>query len=174
MFDKVLIVVGKTFSGKTYFVDKYLKNKGYTQVITHTTRPKRETEDENAYYFETEINQNGLALREYDMIDNHVAYWTTKEDIYNTVNPVIIIDIEGAIEIAKTLGAENVRVVYVNELESVIFKRMTKGERSNENLSESLRRFNDDKKHFEKLDQKFRNLNGYNYMSGEKFLWINR
>lgn len=40
MFDKVLIVVGKTMSGKTYFVNKYLVPKGYNQVITHTTRPK--------------------------------------------------------------------------------------------------------------------------------------
>ena len=60
------------------------------------------------------INQSGLALREYDMIDGHVGYWTTKEDILSTEHPVIIIDIKGAIEITKELGEENVRIAYVN------------------------------------------------------------
>ena len=63
MFDKVLIVVGKTMSGKTHFVKNYLVPKGYNQVITHTTRPKRITESDNSYFFENEINQSGLALR---------------------------------------------------------------------------------------------------------------
>lgn len=175
MFDKVLIVVGKTMSGKTHFVNNYLVPKGYNQVITHTTRPKRITESNNSYFFENEINQSGLALREYDMIDGHVGYWTTKEDILSTEHPVIIIDIKGAIEITKELGEENVRIAYVNEKDTTILNRINNSDRGNtEDIKESMRRYEDDLIQFEKMDKKFSIQGGYNYMTGEKFLWINR
>ena len=175
MKDKLMIVLGKTMSGKTTYIN-YLKTRGYEQVITHTTRPKRETEDDNAYHFEKEINGNGIALREYDMIDGHVGYWTELDDIFNIDQPVIITDYKGAVELIETLGMSNVRLSYINTSDEVITNRINNSKRGQtEDIKESIRRFEDDKKQFVKLDNFFeeKDLDTICFLSGEKFMEIN-
>jgi Guanylate kinase len=147
------IIIGKTMSGKTTFVNKHMKPEGYNQVITHTTRPMRPSETSADYHFETDVPTDGsaLALREYDMIDGHVAYWTTVDDIETTVKPVLIIDVQGALEIAKSMS--DVMIFYVNTPDEVIKERLFNSSRGKvEDLAESKRRYDDDVKQFAKLD----------------------
>ena len=174
MYDKILIVVGKTMSGKTTYVNGYLKERGFNQVKTHTTRPQRKTESNDAYHFETEVNKNGLALREYDMVDGHVAYWVDPSDIEETEHPVIIIDVQGAVELIKYLGKDNVRIAYVNTSDETILKRMRKSKRGKtEDESETMRRYMDDVNQFRKLDLFFTLKGGIDYIDGSYFLGIN-
>ena len=37
----MLIILGKTASGKNTIVNKLVKNYGFKQLVTYTTRPKR-------------------------------------------------------------------------------------------------------------------------------------
>ena len=153
MIDKVLIVIGKTMSGKTTYVQNELIPRGYTQVITHTTRPRRATESETAYHFETAVHGETLALREFDMIGGHVAYWTTLLDIMATPKPVIVIDVQGALELVRVLG-DNAVVRYINTPNDVIRERLTTSSRGVvEDERESMRRYADDVTQFAKLDQ---------------------
>lgn len=153
MTDKVLIVIGKTMSGKTTYVQNELIPQGYTQVITHTTRPRRATESKTAYHFETAVHGETLALREFDMIGGHVAYWTTTADILATPKPVIIIDVQGAIELVRALG-DNAVIRYLNTPNDIIRERLTTSSRGvMEDEQESMRRYADDVMQFAKLDR---------------------
>lgn len=148
------IIIGKTMSGKTTFIKEHMLAKGYHQVITHTTRPQRPSEQADAYHFETSVPQTPdvLALREYDMIGGHVAYWTTLADIQATVKPVMIIDVKGAIELCQNIP--DAMIYYLNTPDAVIKERLFNSSRGKtENIAESKRRYNDDVKEFAKLDQ---------------------
>lgn len=114
-------------------------------------------------------------MREYDMIDGHVGYWTTKEDILSLNTLLLLLILRVPIEITKELGEENVRIAYVNEKDTTILNRINNSDRGNtEDIKESMRRYEDDLIQFEKMDKKFSIQGGYNYMTGEKFLWVNR
>ena len=108
------------------------------------------------------------------MIDGHVAYWVEPSDIAETEHPVIIIDVQGAVELIKHLGKDNVRIAYVNTSDETILKRMRKSKRGKtEDESETMRRYMDDVNQFRKLDLFFTLKGGIDYIDGSYFLGIN-
>ena len=46
----MLILMGRTASGKTLVMDKLVKNNGFNSVVTYTTRPIRKCEIPNVTY----------------------------------------------------------------------------------------------------------------------------
>ena len=166
---KLTIVVGKTFSGKSTLLRKYLKG-GFQIIKTHTTRPVRETENGTEYYFEdNESYQNkkedgiALAAREYHTVAGLWSYWTELKDIIQYDNPIMILDLEGAKELVKYIADLRKKdssfilayeVLYLNTSLDVIRDRIENSDRGNsESKQESYRRLQSDIDAMYKLDQ---------------------
>lgn len=120
---KPTILVGKSGSGKDYLL-KYMVQKGFTPLVSHTTRPKRANEiDCTDYYFvsvtEFLANNDFIETRSYDTELNgekHTWYYglSNRElDRNNDKNIVTIFDIPGANEFIKNTGMD-CNIIYLD------------------------------------------------------------
>lgn len=120
---KPTILVGKSGSGKDYLL-KYMVQKGFTPLISHTTRPKRANEiDCLDYYFvgvtEFLANNDFIETRSYDTELNgekHTWYYglSNRElDRNKDKNIVTIFDIPGANEFIKNTGMD-CNIIYLD------------------------------------------------------------
>ena len=120
---KPTILVGKSGSGKDYLL-KYMVQKGFTPLVSHTTRPKRANEiDCIDYYFvsvtEFLANNDFIETRSYDTELNgekHTWYYglSNRELVRNQdKNIVTIFDIPGAIELIKNTGLD-CNIIYLD------------------------------------------------------------
>lgn len=120
---KPTILVGKSGSGKDYLL-KYMVQKGFTPLVSHTTRPKRANEiDCLDYYFvgvtEFLANNDFIETRSYDTELNgekHTWYYglSNRElDRNKDKNIVTIFDIPGANEFIKNTGID-CNIIYLD------------------------------------------------------------
>lgn len=120
---KPTILVGKSGSGKDYLL-KYMVQKGFTPLVSHTTRPKRANEiDCIDYYFvsvtEFLASNDFIETRSYDTELNgekHTWYYglSTRElDRNKDKNIVTIFDIPGANEFIKNTGID-CNIIYLD------------------------------------------------------------
>lgn len=80
----LMIVVGRTGSGKSSLINKLCERGGYKQLISQTTRPKR-SEADNDHNFVTEddylqAKENGDIVAETEINGYH--YYATKDQVY--------------------------------------------------------------------------------------------
>lgn len=80
----LMIFVGKSGSGKSTLINKLCKREGYTQLISQTTRPRR-NEDDNDHVFVTEEDYymaklSGDIAAETEINGYH--YYATKDQVY--------------------------------------------------------------------------------------------
>lgn len=120
---KPTILAGKSGSGKDYLL-KYMVQKGFTPLVSHTTRPKRANEiDCIDYYFvsvtEFLANNDFIETRSYDTELNgekHTWYYglSNRElDRNKDKNIVTIFDIPGANEFIKNTGMD-CNIIYLD------------------------------------------------------------
>ncbi len=120
---KPTILAGKSGSGKDYLL-KYMVQKGFTPLVSHTTRPKRANEiDCIDYYFvsvtEFLANNDFIETRSYDTELNgekHTWYYglSNRElDRNKDKNIVTIFDIPGANEFIKNTGID-CNIIYLD------------------------------------------------------------
>lgn len=120
---KPTILVGKSGSGKDYLL-KYMVQKGFTPLVSHTTRPKRANEiDCIDYYFvgvtEFLANNDFIETRSYDTELNgekHTWYYglSNRElDRNKDKNIVTIFDIPGTNEFIKNTGMD-CNIIYLD------------------------------------------------------------
>lgn len=163
--NKITILMGKSFSGKSTFLEIHNE---YQIVKTHTTRPIRETENGSEYFFEDSDDpstQKQLAKRVYNTVQGLWAYWTSSEDFENLENPIIILDFKGTIELIGGLYEEygdsvldKISILYLNTpLEELLYRAYNSERGKTEDLNESVRRLLSDTKEFKKLDNKLKN-----------------
>lgn len=175
MTTNLAIIVGKTFSGKTTMVNKIINEMPTTiQVTTHTTRPKRPTEELMAYYWESrdglekrlKSGHEILAMREYDTEFGKWTYWTEVDDLVPDNDNIMILDLEGAKEIYKKLELNDkyhVEVYYLATSLDVIRDRAVNSERGKtESPEETERRIQSDIEDFYDLDKEIE-ANGIEY-----------
>lgn len=155
----ITIFVGKSFSGKTTELTKYIKDTDVTQLKTHTTRPVRPTETGNEYYFDTDesFNQNQadvIAPRTYNTIQGKWVYWMEAKDFADKKNVATILDLYGTKQLVDFLKQKGYtyKVIYVNTSWGDIINRVRFSNRSTEDIKETLRRLEDDANKFEQLD----------------------
>lgn len=166
MTTNLAIIVGKTFSGKTTIVNKIVNElSDVNQVTTHTTRPRRPTEDLMAYWWHTDEglaeklkeNDKVLAMREYNTEFGKWTYWTEVDDLDVNEDNIMILDLDGAKEIYKKLELNNkyhAEVYYLATSLDVIRERAVNSERGKtESPEETERRIQSDIKDFEELDK---------------------
>lgn len=76
----ILLIVGKSGSGKTSIEHELIKSHGYTRVVTCTTRKPREGEDMDSYHFMSR-EEFMLAVDRGDFLE----YDTYRENMYGTL-----------------------------------------------------------------------------------------
>ena len=127
----MLILMGRTASGKTLVRDKLVKNHGFNSVVTYTTRPIRKCEIPNVTYhyiseedFLQKIESSFFAeWKKHITTEGTWYYGSAKEDCEKAdENSVIILTPDGIRDIQK-LGYD-VTVIYLYSNISTINKRL--------------------------------------------------
>lgn len=126
--NKITILMGKSGSGKDYILKKLLmKNVGFENIISITTRPIRENEVDGVdYVFENDIvfqtlidNDRLIEYRKYNTKwqgkDCIWYYGTLKQNFdLTTQRPIVILDVMGAEKFIEYYGRENCRIIFID------------------------------------------------------------
>ena len=116
----LLLIVGKTASGKDSLANKLCERTGLKAITSYTTRPRRENEG-GTHIFTTEEEYEQMRLEgrvaAYTQISGY-HYWTTTDQLYE--NDIYIIDYLG-IKTLRELNLPNIRfiTVFVNTPDEV-------------------------------------------------------
>ena len=111
----LLCILGRTASGKDSLVNKLCERTGLRQVISYTTRPRRENEgDTHIFVDEADFEQMNQAnvIAAFTQIGEY-KYWTTIDQLEDA--DVYIIDYLG-LKTLRELNLPNIRLVsiYIN------------------------------------------------------------
>lgn len=117
-------IMAESAAGKDSLVNMLCKKNNFAQLISYTTRPRRENEGDthifvdNATYFEMKEKNNIAAYT--NINSNH--YWSTIDQLYTT--DFYVIDPIG-IQSLRALNLPNLRIVtvYINVPEDVRMQR---------------------------------------------------
>lgn len=157
--NKLLIICGKTASGKTSIVKELCKNK-YNEIKSVTTRPKRNGET-NEYYFINEEEYINMAKNGYffnsKAYHTEYGYWyyaSRFEDVFKYDNPILIVDEAGFLNIKNRLGEQNIISVLIKADADIRKERALKRDNATEiNRKEIERRMKDDDLKFTKEEE---------------------
>jgi guanylate kinase len=118
---EIVCLVGESGSGKTTLAERMAKY-GYTQVYSYTTRPKR-SEDEKGHIFVTqeEFDQIRDQLVAYTLFNGY-EYGATLQQIKD--HELYVIDPKGVEMLSKSIGRENIFVIYLSVNERQRFERL--------------------------------------------------
>ena len=155
---KILILTGKTASGKNAVVNELVKNHGYRQITTYTTRESRKGEKQNVTYhfisdeeFKQKIDEGFFA--EYKSYNTEFGTWyygTALEDLKNADDKsVIILTPAGYRDVRSELHNENITCIYLYANNATIKKRLAK---RGDNPKEADRRLAHDAKDFKNFE----------------------
>lgn len=100
----LVVLIGKTASGKTTIADLLSQDYGYKKIITYTSRPMRDGEIDGYTYhfvsdeeFKEKINSDFfLEYKTYTVADGSVWYYgSPKQEFYNEKDSIIILTPDG-------------------------------------------------------------------------------
>lgn len=166
MNSKIIIFIGKSGSGKSYLMNKILKdNPSYRKVVTSTSRPCREHESDGVDYnfltreeFEFKIETNNFA--EWTCFNNW--YYGTPFDAFkeNEVN-VVVLNPAGARTILKNLENKfDICIFYLDcDDKTRLMRQLNREEEPN--CSEIARRFLADEADFKNIDDLIYRIDSY-------------
>lgn len=152
----ITILVGKSCSGKDT-IKKELLSRGMNSIVTHTTRSRRNGEEDGIAYhfisvtdfFEKELNGYFAETTSYETVHGRWYYGTSIESLKNAPdNTVIILNPDGLRAVKKIEGLDIVSF-YIKAKKSVIKKRLKS---RGDNRNEAKRRMREDKKDFKDMD----------------------
>lgn len=130
----VLILCGKSGVGKDAIL-KQMVERGYTPIISTTTRPIRDGETDGVEYnfitrgeFEELMNNDGLVeYRKYDTLVGGVPdvwwYGIVKQELSKRDKYVVILDVDGAKAFINYYGKENCYVEYITAPDAIRTER---------------------------------------------------
>lgn len=108
----LLLIVGRTASGKDSLVNKLCKRTNLKAITSYTTRPRRENEGDTHIFATEDVYEQMQAegrVAAYTQISGY-HYWTTIDQLYE--NDVYIIDYKG-IKTLRELNLPDIRFVTV-------------------------------------------------------------
>lgn len=165
MPEPLIILIGKSLSGKTTLVNSVLESyPDLSKVISYTTRPQRSNEENLVdYYFVDESYFNDkadriLSKRKYypnvpkdqKDSDGSWSYGIDQESFIKDKAQIVILDVEGAIEILRKISIaarRKVCIVYLDVPSGILKGRAIS--RDTSLMNEQLRRLEVDEKDFE-------------------------
>lgn len=161
MKSKIIVITGKSSSGKNTVMDELVDNYDFVGLVSHTTRPIRPNEKNGKdYYFTTKEqfmdikNKNQfIETREYKVKDlngnDDIWYYGLSKIEYNICsifNKVVIVDMKGFHELAEYIGRDNCFMLYLYCDDNIRKNRMiSRGGMSPEEID---RRFTADEEDF--------------------------
>lgn len=159
---KFTILVGKSACGKDATRRQILKTSSYKSIVSTTSRPPRENEQEGVdYYFISkdefiELIEDGAfaEYRKYNAIDTNGEsvvwyYGTRKNNKYSERSKYItILDLDGARSFIDYYGANNCRVCYIFCNDEERERRAKEGRGKDFKQEEWNRRLKDDNEKF--------------------------
>lgn len=152
----ILILIGKTSSGKTLIKEKLIE-KGFAGITTYTSRPMRKGEKQDVTYhfisdkdFKQKINEGFFAeWKSYITADGVWYYGTALEDLKNgEYNSVIILTPDGYRDVVNKLS-KNPIAIYIYANNTTIKKRLLK---RGDNPNEAQRRLDHDNEDFKGIE----------------------
>ena len=149
----ILVISGKSASGKDLVVKK-LVEKGYSRIVRYTTRSKRKGEQQDIAYhfisdeeFKQKIEEGFFA--EYKTYNTEFGVWyygTALDDLENADDKsVIVLEPQSYRDIKDELSDKNIICVYLYANNSTIKKRL---EHRGDNPNEVIRRMESDNEDF--------------------------
>ena len=147
----IIVLVGKTASGKTTVANELCKNHGYKRIITYTTRPMRENETQDVdYHFISDEQFNKMVknneFTEYKRYNTAHGVWSygsvvTSEQELSDDCYVIILTPQGLRDLSKKIS--RYIAFYLNvSLESQLERLRKRGDEEQQIIK---RLINDDK-----------------------------
>lgn len=156
----MLVILGKTASGKNTIVNELVKNYGFKQLVTYTTRPKRKDEIQGITYHYISLEEFKKKDREGFFAETAYyspasggewAYGTSLEDLKNADNKtVVILNPNGFYSIAGPPD-ENpycIQSVYIMAKDYILYERLGK---RGDTAREAARRIISDREDFESI-----------------------
>ena len=154
----MVVIIGKTSSGKDRIVKELISKHGFKKIITYTTRPMRKSEKQDVTYhfiteedFKQKINEGFFA--EYKSYDTEFGKWyygTALEDLKNADDKsVIILTPAGYREVRSELHNENITCIYLYANNATLKKRLVK---RGDDPKEADRRLAHDAKDFKNFE----------------------
>lgn len=129
----MLVLMGKTASGKDTIAKQLITNHGFSRIVTYTTRPKRRGEKDGVTYhfvtqeeFEQKVNGNFFAeWKSYNTEHGTWYYGTSYDDIVNADDKtLIILTPDGYRDIIEVVDSENLITIYLYANNKTIQKRL--------------------------------------------------
>lgn len=129
----MIILLGKSASGKDTVVNNLIHNYGYEKIITWTTRPMRPGEKQDLTYhftddedFEEKIEEGFFAeWKKYNSVFGTWYYGTAVQDITNNSNnKIIILTPSGYEDIKEYINDEEILSVYLDSSLRTLYKRL--------------------------------------------------
>lgn len=116
----LLLIIGRTASGKDTLVNKLCERTGLKQLISFTTRNRRQNE-ENTHMFVSEVDYQEMLNNNQVAVDTNIAgnyYWSTIDSLYES--DIYVIDYTGYKKLQK-LNLPNLRLVsiYINTPDNI-------------------------------------------------------
>ena len=154
---KIIVLIGKSASGKDSIIQKLHADFKIPIIISHTTRPKRESELDGCEYwfvsddyFEQE-KENFIEQRLYKTKgkDGSVQIWrygVHEKDVKEGTN-LVILDPQGLEEFKKYFGKENIFTFYIHANDCTRLNRLIERGDMNNPL-EVARRMDSDEEDF--------------------------
>lgn len=152
----MIVLIGKTASGKTLIREELIR-RGYSGIITYTSRPVRKGEKQDVTYhfiseeeFKQKIDDNFFAeYKTYDTVFGKWYYGSALEDLENAPEKsVIILTPDGYRDVVDKLSKKPISIyIYANN--STIKKRLKK---RGDNKEEAQRRIEHDNEDFKDVE----------------------
>ena len=154
----MIIIVGKTASGKDTVVKKLVDDYKYTKIITYATRPMRKGEQQDITYhfisdeeFKQKIDEGFFAEWKSYITNEGVWYYgSSLEDIKNADDKsVIILTPQGYRDIKEKLPDKNIACIYLYENIDTMKKRLSKRGDDHKEVERRIKSDLEDFKNFE-------------------------
>lgn len=137
----MLILIGKSASGKDTITNKLIKDYRFKKLITYTTRPMRKGEVEGVTYhyisdedFLNKVNNGFFAeWKKYKTTQGVWYYGSAIEDYAKSDNNTVIILTPDGVRDIKKLGFKDIKIFYIFSDKDTIKKRLSiRGDSSDE------------------------------------------
>ena len=152
----IIVLVGKTASGKTTVANELCKNHGYKRIITYTTRPMRENETQDVdYHFISDEQFNKMVenneFTEYKRYNTAHGVWSygsvvTSEQELSDDCYVIILTPQGLRDLSKKMSR------YIAFYLNISFKsQLERLKKRGDEEQQIIKRLENDDKDFENV-----------------------
>lgn len=152
----MVILVGKSASGKNVIQEELIKDGNYKRVVTYTTRPRRPNEQDGvAYHFistgeylKKKLEGFFVETTHYDTANMGRVYYGTSNECFNDDNGVLIMNPDG-LKAIKNIPNLKYTSFYIKCDKKTLKKRLKK---RGDNPKEAKRRLKADKKDFKHIE----------------------